>query len=462
MDSIIKNAAKGQRKAVQYLYENNKQKVYFIAKSLLLNEEQAISASIKIFRNIWNHMHASQVDTEEDFTQLVIRKTADYCKQVTTKKNSKAYRIPHYRNFLIPVPTGICGEVDCYEELVLSKLPELHRYIFVLHTVEGVDKEVIKKMLKFDLETIQLALNAEETNIERIILGYKADDTHSYDQIVESLKEMEANIMVPERLEHAAEQIVDIVAKPYEAKRRKKAIAVSAFSIVLCVCIGCGIFLATRTNDSDDTSKGEFSTTDTDESDTDSTETDTDTTLVTEPVVELDDSLTYLAMIDIADYGTITVELNQEVAPVTVANFISLAESGFYDGLTFHRIMEDFMMQGGDPNGDGTGGADYNIVGEFTDNGYENSLSHTRGAISMARSSEYDSASSQFFIVHEDSTSLDGQYAVFGYVIDGLDIVDAVCEAAEPTDDDGTIESDAQPIINSITIVTATTDSVLE
>ena len=109
----------------------------------------------------------------------------------------------------------------------------------------------------------------------------------------------------------------------------------------------------------------------------------------------------------------------------------------------------------GDPNGDGTGGSENTIVGEFADNGYENSLSHTRGAISMARSGDdYDSASSQFFIVQEDSTYLDGQYAVFGYVTEGLEVVDAVCEAAEPTDDNGTIEADAQPVITSITIRT--------
>lgn len=117
--------------------------------------------------------------------------------------------------------------------------------------------------------------------------------------------------------------------------------------------------------------------------------------------------------------------------------------------------MEGFMMQGGDPNGDGTGGSENTIVGEFADNGYENNLSHTRGAISMARSGDdYDSASSQFFIVQEDSTYLDGQYAVFGYVTEGLEVVDAVCEAAEPTDDNGTIEADAQPVIPSITIRT--------
>ena len=168
----------------------------------------------------------------------------------------------------------------------------------------------------------------------------------------------------------------------------------------------------------------------------------------------LDETLTYYADIKIQDYGTITVKLDQKSAPISAANFVALAEDGFYDGLTFHRIMEGFMMQGGDPEGNGTGGSENNIVGEFTANGYDNTLSHTRGAISMARSSAYNSASSQFFIVHEDSTSLDGQYAVFGYVTEGIEIVDKVCENSNPTDNNGTIQSNEQPVITSITIKT--------
>ena len=158
------------------------------------------------------------------------------------------------------------------------------------------------------------------------------------------------------------------------------------------------------------------------------------------------------ADIEIENYGTITVALDKTSAPVTVDNFINLAENGFYDGLTFHRIMEGFMMQGGDPKGDGSGGADSKIVGEFKQNGYENNISHTRGAISMARAMAYDSASSQFFIVHEDSTFLDGTYAGFGYVTEGMDIVDQICEEAVPTDNNGTIPKEAQPVIKTITI----------
>lgn len=168
----------------------------------------------------------------------------------------------------------------------------------------------------------------------------------------------------------------------------------------------------------------------------------------------LDETLTYYADIQIKDYGTVTIKLDQKTAPVSAANFVALANDGFYDGLTFHRIIKDFMMQGGDPNGNGTGGSENNIVGEFSENGHKNDLSHTRGAVSMARSSDNNSASSQFFIVHKDSTYLDGQYAVFGYVTEGMEVVDEICESAEPTDNNGTIPADAQPVITSVKIRT--------
>lgn len=157
--------------------------------------------------------------------------------------------------------------------------------------------------------------------------------------------------------------------------------------------------------------------------------------------------------IEVKDYGTITVELDGAKAPITVSNFVSLVKDGFYDGLTFHRIMSGFMIQGGDPEGTGMGGSDKTIKGEFSLNGVENPLSHTRGAISMARSKDYDSASSQFFIVHEDSTFLDGQYAAFGYVTAGMDIVDKICADTPVVDNNGTVEKKDQPVITSIKII---------
>ena len=150
--------------------------------------------------------------------------------------------------------------------------------------------------------------------------------------------------------------------------------------------------------------------------------------------------------------GTIEVELDRESAPVTVDNFVKLAKDGFYDGLTFHRIITGFMIQGGDPNGNGTGGAEETIKGEFADNGVENPISHVRGVISMARAMDPDSASSQFFIVHEDSTFLDGQYAAFGHVTSGMNFVDMICKDTLVLDSNGTTAPEDQPVIESITI----------
>ena len=164
-------------------------------------------------------------------------------------------------------------------------------------------------------------------------------------------------------------------------------------------------------------------------------------------------ALTAYADIEVADYGRITVALDGNAAPETVENFIALAEDGFYDGLTFHRILANFMIQGGDPNGDGTGGSGSTIHGEFSANGFRtNTLSHVRGTISMARSDYYNSASSQFFITQVDCPHLDGLYAAFGYVTEGIDVVDAICENVEPIDSNGTVPAEQQPVITSITI----------
>lgn len=162
---------------------------------------------------------------------------------------------------------------------------------------------------------------------------------------------------------------------------------------------------------------------------------------------------THHAVIKVKNYGNISVELYADTAPITVNNFIELANSGFYDGLTFHRIIKGFMIQGGDPNGNGTGGSSKTIKGEFSANGVENDLKHERGVISMARSSAYDSASSQFFIMHKTTSSLDGSYAAFGRVTDGMDVVDKIAENTPVTDNNGTVAAADQPIIETIKII---------
>lgn len=159
------------------------------------------------------------------------------------------------------------------------------------------------------------------------------------------------------------------------------------------------------------------------------------------------------AEIKVKDYGTIKLTLDEDNAPITVENFVKLAKEGFYDGLTFHRIIDGFMIQGGDPLGNGTGGSEETIKGEFSENGVDNQISHVRGVISMARSQDMDSASSQFFIVQADSTYLDGQYAGFGYVTEGMEVVDAICEKVTGQDQNGTVPKEKQPVIESITVI---------
>lgn len=186
-----------------------------------------------------------------------------------------------------------------------------------------------------------------------------------------------------------------------------------------------------------------------------------------EPKLNIDTEghIIHHAEITVKGYGIITIALDETLAPITVANFINLVNEGFYDGLTFHRIISGFMIQGGDPKGDGTGGSPNEITGEFASNGIENNLSHVRGVLSMARRGAADwqseeikqaarnSASSQFFIVHRDAAGLDGDYAAFGWVTSGIEFVDAICKDTPVIDNNGTVLAKNQPIIKSIKMV---------
>ena len=159
---------------------------------------------------------------------------------------------------------------------------------------------------------------------------------------------------------------------------------------------------------------------------TDETADDTSTVLDTsEPLTGL-----HHAEIEVKDYGTIKVELDADTAPISVTNFVKLAQEHFYDGLTFHRIIDGFMIQGGDPNGTGMGGPGYSIKGEFAQNGVENNLVHDAGVLSMARAMHPDSAGSQFFIMHKKAPHLDGAYAAFGKITEGMDVVNKIAETA--------------------------------
>lgn len=226
---------------------------------------------------------------------------------------------------------------------------------------------------------------------------------------------------------------------------KKSAALFLALALCAASVAGCGASAGNASSDAgESTSEAAGDADDAQEADDASGETEADAELL---------SGLHHAEIEVQDYGTISLELDADTAPVTVTNFVNLANSGFYDGLTFHRIISGFMIQGGDPLGNGTGGSDETIQGEFSENGVENSISHVRGTISMARATDPDSASSQFFIVHEDSTYLDGQYAGFGHVTDGMDVVDAICEDTPVQDSNGTVAAADQPVITSITIL---------
>lgn len=227
---------------------------------------------------------------------------------------------------------------------------------------------------------------------------------------------------------------------------------IAIMALVVCMFAGCG---SKKSNTSSNANSGTSSSESAKQEETAVPES-TENTDAGSDISSSDDtkqlSGKHHVVIKVKKYGNIKVELDADTAPISVTNFVNLAKKGFYDGLTFHRIIDGFMIQGGDPSGDGTGGSDETIKGEFSDNGVENNISHVRGTISMARSSENDSASSQFFIVQSDSTYLDGQYAGFGTVTSGMDIVDKICKDTPVTDSNGTVEKENQPVIEKITV----------
>ena len=231
---------------------------------------------------------------------------------------------------------------------------------------------------------------------------------------------------------------------------------IAIMALVVCMFAGCG---SKKSNTSSNANSGTSSSESAKQEETAVPES-TESTDAGSDISSSDDtkqlSGKHHVVIKVKKYGNIKVELDADTAPISVTNFVNLAKKGFYDGLTFHRIIDGFMIQGGDPSGDGTGGSDETIKGEFSDNGVENNISHVRGTISRSTLFPYTtlfrSASSQFFIVQSDSTYLDGQYAGFGTVTSGMDIVDKICKDTPVTDSNGTVEKENQPVIEKITV----------
>lgn len=486
MDTIIQKAAKGNRTALTQLYEGCKQDIYFLCRALLRNNEATIPAAKWALKSTFQALAKGEVQTEEAFSVYAVKQAVSYCKKDITKADNRAFKLPPQKDFHISHVNehyidSKANAVDNY----INCLPATQRFALVLRLIGVLTDSQIAKAIGLDAGSADILKAAEAENLGKVYRVLRAKEIFCFAPTTELLAmafdDALTQTFIPNELDKYMTEYINSVAAPAEeAAKSKRKVYYIVSAVIVVVAVILIAVLAGSNNDTavneDDIAEtltstetdaelndvldkattdavGNVESTDADETDEDS-ETDGS---IENKIATLDASLIYYADIEIQDYGTITVQLDQASAPITAANFVSLAESGFYDGLTFHRIIEGFMMQGGDPEGNGTGGSDENIVGEFTANGYDNTLSHTRGAISMARSSDYDSASSQFFIVHEDSSSsLDGQYAVFGYVTQGMDIVDAVCEAAEPTDNNGTITTEEQPVITSVTIRTET------
>lgn len=455
MQNLFEKAVKGYGDALTKLFEMYWKETKAFCNACLGDTDAANAAVVQAFSNTWGYLLNGCIPSEEAFHKALLKNAALICRKNFIKKGMKSLPIPSNKNFLVLgiTPVSPAANASALETLLCS-LPNLNRYIFALHRVAGFDKKMISSITGYKAQIVDLALEAEHQNNSRLLEQIEKNTGLAINLENEILRYKEIAVL-PDAYRTQIKEHIGVVVKPYESKRKKQTVlytvGIAALAAIICIA---GISIS---NNGKKTTTEHF----TDDIDTemliDSTEVDDSSEPEESSQDVTEDSgisalSVYYADIEIENYGTITVELDQDAAPITVENFVTLAKSGFYDGLTFHRIIEDFMMQGGDPNGDGTGGSEETIVGEFSDNGYDNDLSHTRGAISMARSSDYDSASSQFFIVHEDSTYLDGQYAVFGYVTEGMDIVDAICSEAEPTDDNGTIPAEQQPVITSITI----------
>lgn len=459
MSTIIEKARKGDPESMKTLYRANKGHILSLCQGLLGCASDSESVMLQAFKRSWGQLLDGKINSEAEFSAALESKAVSACKKRTQRKNSRAFCPPPNGNFANTAyqPDKICADGKAVDA-ILSSLPDLHRFIYVLRTLTGMSDKEIGRLLNMSTENVRNAVDAEDANLSRISLAAQERRGEDFGMNTEefhaALVKKEEQVVVSNNGNKTAQAVIQSLCEPLLARARKRTLRAAAVAagVILAVGVTAGIALASGMNSGADNEVSSSTEESVSNEDASSLTDESSEDEAAEDSVAVIESPTHYADISIRDHGTVTVALDGNTAPITVENFVSLAESGFYDGLTFHRIMDGFMMQGGDPNGDGSGGSDTNITGEFSANGIENPLSNTRGAIAMARSDDYDSASSQFFIVHEDSTYLDGQYAVFGYVTSGMDIVDSICSSAEPTDDNGTIPSEQQPVIESITI----------
>lgn len=439
---LIVKAALGDKKSLDFICEKYGKYVYFFCTTVISDNKKAENAFKKSFKAIFSAI--SKNSNTDNLDEIVKSETAKVCKSAifdeNNYENGAAKMQPFGDKDKISSASAITAEQKNIFVNALKSINANQRIVVLLNLLCDYNTKKIADILKISEDKVQNSLEYGRENIKKQLRTSdskftKRDIIFLMTASANIVKEAAAQAKIPDSVDSFLDEIVLSLAKPQKSDKKKAWIVISAVAVFLVAVIVVFVITSNKSNGSAGATNDSASASN-----------------VSATIGESQAKGTHHAEIDIKDYGVIKVELNGDVAPITVANFINLANSHFYDGLTFHRIIDGFMMQGGDPLGNGTGGSENTIKGEFSQNGVENNLSHTRGAISMARSTDMDSASSQFFIVQSDSTYLDGQYACFGYVTDGMDIVDEICKNAVTTDSNGSVSAENQPVINSITI----------
>lgn len=439
---LIVKAALGDKKSLDFICEKYGKYVYFFCTTVISDNKKAENAFKKSFKAIFSAI--SKNSNTDNLDEIVKSETAKVCKSAIFDENNHDNGATKMQPFgdkdKISSASAITAEQKNLFVNALKSINANQRIVVLLNLLCDYNTKKIADILKISEDKVQNSLEYGRENIKKQLR--MSDSKFTKRDIIflmtvsaNIVKEAAAQAKISDSIDSFLDEIVLSLAKPQKSDKKKAWIVISAVAVFLVAVIVVFVITSNKSNGSAGATNDSASASN-----------------VSATIGESQAKGTHHAEIDIKDYGVIKVELNGDVAPITVANFINLANSHFYDGLTFHRIIDGFMMQGGDPLGNGTGGSENTIKGEFSQNGVENNLSHTRGAISMARSTDMDSASSQFFIVQSDSTYLDGQYACFGYVTDGMDIVDKICKNAVTTDSNGSVSAENQPVINSITI----------
>lgn len=439
---LIAKSALGDKKSLDFICEKYGKYVYFFCTTVISDNKKAENAFEKSFKAIFSAI--SKNPNTDNLDEIVKSETAKVCKSAifdeNNHENGAAKMQPFGDKDKISSASAITAEQKNLFVNALKSINANQRIVVLLNLLCDYNTKKIADILKISEDKVQNSLEYGRENIKKQLRMSdskftKRDIIFLMTASTNIVKEAAAQAKIPDSVDSFLDEIVLSLAKPQKSDKKKAWIVISAVAVFLVAVIVVFVITSNKSNGSAGATNDSASASN-----------------VSATIGESQAKGTHHAEINIKDYGVIKVELNGDVAPITVANFINLANSHFYDGLTFHRIIDGFMMQGGDPLGNGTGGSENTIKGEFSQNGVENNLSHTRGAISMARSTDMDSASSQFFIVQSDSTYLDGQYACFGYVTDGMDIVDKICKNAVTTDSNGSVSAENQPVINSITI----------